>query len=148
MSDPNLEKVRASLAAAPGWVESADRLLIVLNSVAYERQVTDGEKVSASRQTWHLDEVGVAEAKKLYRDLKSACDRFSAAVEITAREIVNLLSTGPGADLTLRGTLLGDEHGNGAQAELNRLVRNQHQRAERGEFTPPSDTEQPRVPKR
>lgn len=128
------------------------KLLPDLHVVAYERQVTgDDPPVRTSRLGWSLDEVGRAEAKDALRLLMAERTAYgakaigSALAEHLAR--VQSLFSGPGADQTLRGTLLGDERGNGAQRELTDAIKAQQRRGERGEYTPARAEPQPkRVP--
>ena len=141
----DLERLRRTLALLPRRAEVADRALDALHSLAYDRGSSGAEPVSASRQAWYLDEVGSAKAKRLLRDLIRDVDRVVTAFDRTVEELADLVNGGPGPDATLRGTLLGDDDGHGADAELRAALKAQARRRGRGEFTPAPTERQPGV---
>lgn len=134
------------------YAERLAKLLPDLHVLAYDRPVTS-EAVRSSRSAWYLDEQGSPPAKDALRAVTA--ERGQAGVK-AARAVlavhvatIEALFRGPGADTTLRGTLLGDEEGNGAQRELTEALKAQAKREAAGEYTPArSEPQQKRVPGR
>lgn len=132
--------------------QSLAKILPDLHVLAYERQVS-GEPVRATRSVWYLDEQGLGAAKDALRELMA--ERGSSSAKALAGALAEHLERcqslfrGPGADTSLRGTLLGDDRGNGAQRELTEALKAQQRRGERGEYAPSRSEPQPkRVPGR
>lgn len=115
------------------------RLLPDLHVLAYERQVHD-DAGRSQRSEWYLDEQGIERAKVVLRAITDERSSRGAKgiVGVLTEHLaaVNALFSGPGADNTLRGTLLGDDKGHGAQKELTEALKAQERRTERGEYTP------------
>ncbi len=142
----------ADLADIEHRAQMLAKILPDLHVLAYEQQNTSDEPaVRTSRSTWYLDEQGQDAAKVALRALMAergnAGAKALAGVLAEHLERVQSLFRGPGADMTLRGTLLGDERGNGAQRELIEALKAQERRTARGEYTPARSEPQPkRVP--
>lgn len=123
-----------------------------LHVLAYERQVTgDDPHVATSRIGYSLDDVGKAAARDALRAITGEHNAYGAAAirkALTAHLArVQGFFGGEGADQSLRGTLLGDESGGGAQRELTELLKARERREASGQYTPARTEPQPkRVP--
>lgn len=136
-----LGHVASAATALAGVIED-------LHVLAYDRASSGAEdagRISRGGATWYLDEVGQAEAKVALRALTGARSRHGAVeLERAMRvhyERVFALFSGPGADESLRGTILGDDCGAGAQAELTQALKARQRRRERGEYSPTENDE-------
>jgi hypothetical protein len=139
-----LRHVEAAAKALAGILED-------LHVLAYDKTATaleDKAGGGGGRQTWYLDDVGKEAAKHALRELTSERSQYSAVMLERAMRVhyerVFSLFRGEGADESMRGTLLGDEHGHHPQGELNRLLKAQGRRRDRGEYSPVSEEEQRR----
>lgn len=115
-----------------------------LGGIAYEQAVgerQEGGRASKLAGHAHVD-TGDRRAKQALADLEHAVVVLGRALD----DAQKLVTSGPGADETLRGTLLGNERGDHAQAELGRLRKAQGRRRARGEYVPVSIVDQPDVP--
>lgn len=119
--------------------------------LAYEPHVARDGQPRSRKQTWYLDDVGLREAKDALRALlhqhsQSGLKAIRMTLEAHVASFDSLFS-GPGADSTMRGTLLGDERGNGAQKELTARIQNQAKQKTLGLYVPERSEPQPkRVP--
>lgn len=127
------------------------KLFADVHVLAYEPHVAGDGQPRSRKQTWYLDEVGLQEAKDALRAVMHQHSSSGVkAVRSTLEAHVasfDALFSGPGADSTLRGTLLGDERGNGAQKELTARIQNQAKQKTLGLYVPERSEPQPkRVP--
>lgn len=147
MAPREVEELRRTLAAV---ADAAPRLacrLEALHSVAFDRSVSDAVKVMASHEGWALADVGVAEAKDAWRVLARVARHAAVQLEAACVAAENILAAGESADVSLRGTLLGDDD-ESASSELARRVSRQRARLARGEFDPGRAEPQPGVGRR
>lgn len=138
----DLEDLRRRVTAAQALLASLGPHLVDLHGLAYERHV--GERLEGGK-TAHdghaLTTVGDRRAKEALELLDNATVVVGRAVDACRN-----LMAGPGADDTLRGTLLGRSGGHHAAAELGQLRKAQSRRRERGEYVPVALEAQPELP--
>lgn len=138
------EKLVATLARTRAVVAKTEKEMATIESLAFESHVGDRQTRRAKRPD------GGSLVDTGDRRFKAALDQLQAkALDLatSATDVLKLLRSGPMADSSLRGTLLGDEvSGDGAQRELARLVRKQKERARRREYTPYRVEPQPKAP--
>ena len=147
MTAREVSELRRLLDAVADRIPPMSRRLEVLFSVAFDRVVSDAVTVQASREGWSLDGVGQGEAKEAWRVLSGSARHALVQLEASIVAANRLLAGGDGADVSLRGTLLGSD-GESADRELGRLVSSQARRVARGEFDPARSEPQPGVPRR
>lgn len=113
-----------------------------LGTLAYD--VVVGERVGGGGTS-----EGHAHTSTGDRRAKVALARLDHEVASFARvlgDAERVVTNGPGADVTLRGTMLGDGGGKHPADTLAGLLRNQRDRRDRGEYTPTRIVEQPALP--
>jgi len=126
-----LVELDKTLLSVSELAEGVRRDLVDLEEAAWSQSVSERPERSSRKQGWALSDVGDPRAKLALREL----DRTAAAFLAAARQTRNLFVGGPGAQRML-GSDLGDENGQGAEAELTRLLKARDRRRERGEYTP------------
>lgn len=92
---------------------------------------TKGEQTRRPQPGYREPKGGNPKAKEAFKQVDAKAKDLAQALADAQR----LLSAGPSPE-PLKGTLLGDEAGEGARAEFGRLRAAQRRRRERGDFTP------------
>lgn len=122
-TDRDLAKSLADLEGVLARVHRLD--FAALHSLAYSRH-TGGD---GTRRKGEVSDawVGDQRAKDVLRSLTDAVVHAAKAIDSHRVAGQRILDAGEKDD-SLRGTLLGDERGNGAKAEMGRHLKNQRKR--------------------
>lgn len=147
-----LDRLQGNLARITHGAEVVAKLLETLYSLAYDRGGKgDDVVVRTSRGEWYLDEVGSQRAKRMLTDLMRATEHAVREFEAATASAMNMLTEGPGADVSLRGTLLSEVDDDGqvvpgsAKRALDDAVEARRRRRDRGEFSPEPSEKQPGI---
>lgn len=138
----DVDDLRKRLVAAATLTRYVAGHLDDLATLAYD--LATGERVGKSGGT-----DGHAHTSTGDRRAKVALERLDAAVVAMAKALGDaerVVTRGPGEDMTLRGTMLGDGGGSHPADTLAKLLKNQREREDRGEYTPMRVVTQPRLP--
>lgn len=136
----DVDDLRKRLVASATVARTVATQLSDVASIAYETVV--GERVgSGGTSEGHAHtSTGDRRAKAALATLDHAVSVFVAAL----RGVEDVVAGGT-VDPTLRGTMLGDGSGQHPADTLAKLLKNQRQRRDRGEFTPARIVDQPKL---
>lgn len=135
-------ELRRRLIATSTVTRSVLAHLDDLASLAYEQTVGERTGGSATSDGHAHTSTGDRRAKVALGELDHAVTVMAKALGAAER----VVTSGPGADETLRGTMLGTGDGTHPADTLRGLRAAQDRRRERGEYTPTQVVDQPSLP--